>query len=398
MSTPTLLASTSTSRRTARRGSVLIVVLVTLVFATAALVIFIEKATTDLLVVQRDATADRLRFEAYSALETTLGVLVDFRDAIGGLHSPEEGWGDPLGFAGYEPGPDRTVTVTFEDESGKISLPSVDAPTWVNVFTAWQLTQTDADKLADALLGWMQVDYTPGVAGAPRPEDYDRGDLPFQPPARSLRSYSELAAINVAKEIFYDEKGRPNELWHRFAATFSLYRYQRPNLNAAAPDLLAAFGPVDPVQQRRLTEYLTGTGAQESVGKGFFKNTSEVASILGASSEAASAVGTTISALRVIVTVTEGGSSYRLAALVAPATGGARAPVSGDLNKETATTANPAANTGNSGSAAASSARAPTSANSSTAQTLNYPFTLLEIRENDAIPSPVAERPATDRP
>ncbi len=85
--------------RKARRGSVLIIVLVSLVFATAALVLFIEKAETDLLVPIREADAARLRLEAYSALETTLAVLEDFRIVSDGLHSPAEGWTDPLDVA-----------------------------------------------------------------------------------------------------------------------------------------------------------------------------------------------------------------------------------------------------------------------------------------------------------
>ena len=51
-----------------RRASVLVVVLVTLVLATIALTLFIERATDDLLVETREADARRLRLEAYSAL------------------------------------------------------------------------------------------------------------------------------------------------------------------------------------------------------------------------------------------------------------------------------------------------------------------------------------------
>src|ERR1043165_1535429 len=62
-----------------RRGFVIVVVMVTMLFATAALLTFMEKASNDLLVEQRAATANRLRAEAYSALEVTLAVLEEFR-------------------------------------------------------------------------------------------------------------------------------------------------------------------------------------------------------------------------------------------------------------------------------------------------------------------------------
>ena len=371
------------------RGSVLIIVFVTMIFATAALFLFIEKASTDLIVVAQDSTADRLRLEAYSALETTVGVLVDFREASNGLHSPLEGWSDPLEFAGYEPAPDRTVEVTFEDESGKISLPTAQMDTLVNVFKAWDLPQADAEKLADALLGWMKNEHVATSAAAPRPEDYDRGELPFKPPGRALRSYSELAAIEYAREVFYDEFGRPNELWHRFVASFSLYQYRTPNVNAAAPDLLAAMGSQDVIEQRRMGEFLRGEGAYESTGAGYFKNKGEVANVLGARSPVAEKVGTDISALRIIVTVREGLNTYRLSALMAPP-GGASIPKAQAQNAEGETAnAQPPANT------PAPSASAGGGGNTA-AKNLNYPFTLLEIRENGAIsnsPDPAPESP-----
>ena len=78
-----------TSRSLAsRRGSVLVIVLVTLMFATLALIAFVEKASDDLIVEAREASATRLRREAFSALEVTLGVLEDFRQVNSGLRSP----------------------------------------------------------------------------------------------------------------------------------------------------------------------------------------------------------------------------------------------------------------------------------------------------------------------
>jgi general secretion pathway protein K len=369
--------------RLQRNGSVLIIVLVTMLFAVAALTLFLEKASTDLIAEARVIKDARLRTEAYSALETTLAVLVDFRAVLGGLRSPSEGWDDPLGFAGYEPAPDREVTVTFEDESGKIPLPTVDAQTLVTLFKAWQMPQPDAEKLSDALLGWMKKEHMPTSVASPRPEDYERGDLAYQPPARSLRSFSELGAIEYAREVFFDEKGNPNDLYRRFVATFSLYRFQRPNLNAAAPDVLLAYGTDDPQVAQRLNEYRSGEGMYRANGAGVFKSSGDVSTVLGGRSTAAEKVGTEISALRVIVTVREGMNTYRLAALLAPP-GGAQPPIAGDLNKKKEETqeSNSAGN--------AAPARSTASSGGGTVQvkSLNYPFTLLEIRENGAIPTP----------
>ncbi len=386
-------------RRT-RRGSVILIVLITILFAASALTLFIEKASNDMLVDVREADATRLRSEAYSALETTLGTLEDFRTVLGGLHSPNEGWGDPLGFAHYEPPPGLTVDVAFEDESAKMSLPNVDATTLAQLFVGWNMTQANAEKLRDALMGWMHSDYVGASAGSPRPEDYDKGDLPFTPPGRSLRSFSELATIQYARDVFYDERGLPNDLWHRFESAFSLYSYKQPNINGGNPDVLLGLGIQDKTQIKLVQDYLAGIAAHQVQSTPYFKSSQDVAGLLGANSPAV-ALGTQIMALRVIVTVHQGQSMFRLAALVAPQ-GGASVPtppsnsVAATLATTTAQKTNAQQSTATNTAAATSSTaspngvgtvqafpRATSSANGGVNASLNYPFTILEIREND---------------
>jgi hypothetical protein len=132
--------------RRPQRASVLVIVIVLLMFTTFALIAFMERASNDLLVDQRAAISRRLRAEAYSALEVTLAVLNDFREVNNGLRSPAEGWGDPLTFAGYTPNEDRTVEVTFEDESGKISLPHATDVVLKNLFKTWGLADADGAR------------------------------------------------------------------------------------------------------------------------------------------------------------------------------------------------------------------------------------------------------------
>ena len=364
------------------RGSVLIVVLVTLMFAAFALVTFVEKASVDLLVESREASARRLRQQAYSSLEVTLAVLQDFSLVDGGLRSPAEGWNDPLAFAGWSPAEGCTAEVTFDDESGKISLAHVDAATLIDLFRAWDLSQYDAEKLTDALLSWMRKDYVPTGSLSP---DYDHVTLPYVVPVRSLRSFSELAAIEYAREVFYDKEGRPNELWRRFAATFSLFDFKQPNLNAARPDVLTALGAYDTQQQQQLSDYLGGTGAFTHQGPGFFKSTADAAGVLGANAVPAG-FGTTISALRINITIHQGRSQFRLTAVIAPPGGATTVPPmqtptdpSASATSTQTPAANPAANAGTNANAASGAAASD--------KKLNYPFTLLEIGENVEMPT-----------
>ncbi len=99
-----------------------------------------------------------------------------------------------------------------------------------------------------------------------------------------------------------------------------------------------------------------------------------------------------ISALRVIVTVKEGLNQYQLAALIAPP-GGAKAPEPGSLNRgkkneggepvqangaDPLPRAQPPPGGGTQGGTQGGGGPG--------GKSLNYPFTLLEIRENGAIP------------
>lgn len=371
-----------------RRGSVLIIVVITLMFAATALVAFMEKATNDLLVDHREVLGRRLRIEAYSALETTLAVLQDFKTVGGALRSPAEGWADPLGFAGYVPGEGRRIVVTFEDESGKISLPRATPQILQNLFETWEVPRPDAEMLADALMGWMKREHVYSTSLSP---DYDTGELPFDPPARPLRSYSELAAIDKVREFFYDANGLPNEYWLRFVAAVSLFDYERPNINGAKPDTLAAVGQFDESQRQALGEYVSGQGSYEVQGPNFFRNAEEAAMIVGPGGNT-QALGTEISALRIFVTVYEGKSEFRVAAVVSWPNGAT--PV-----RQTAVraevSASPESRSGQ-GQRPPRPSREPRAAADQTGAQANlrYPFTILEIRENDEIPAAPAPPPA----
>ncbi len=368
-----------------RRGSVLLIVLVTLVFATSALLLFIEKASTDLLVPIREADAARLRVEAYSALETTLAVLEEFREVADGLHSPAEGWGEPLEFAGYEPGEGRTVEVTMEDESAKLPLPNVKPEVLVALLEHWQISNIDAERIADSLFVWMRKDFTPTGIGASTAQDYESLALPFTPPQRSLRSFAELASIEGVRQAFFDEAGNPNDVHQRFIETFSLYDFESPNINGARLEPLLAQEVFDAQQLRRLNDYLAGAGSFQGQGPGFFQNTRSIAAVAGGES-ARLGFGTTVQALRITVTVRQGLSSFRLTTVVAPS-GGAKIVSASKTDLDAAPSAPPAGAPIPQPPPPTASPENPATAAPKTVD-LKYPFTFLEIRENDRTVTP----------
>jgi general secretion pathway protein K len=356
-----------------QRASVLVIVMVTLIFTALALTVFLEKASNDLIVEAREADTRRLRQEAYSALETTLAVLEQFRAASNGLHSSAEGWADPLGFAAYAPGDGRTVEVAFEDESGKLSLPRATGVQLQNLFIAWGLTTADSEKLADAILGWKQRNHTYATALSPA---YEQSVVPYAEP----------------RTVFFDETGRATDLYRRFVENVSLLSFRESNLNGARPDVLTAVGEFDETQKRRLDEYRTGTGTSASTGPGWFTAGNDAKKFLGAAGRA-NAFATTISALRIRVTVREGRSEYRLNVVVSPQGGGATSIITTATAARANTPENDAESTSNVTTTAQPSSR-PTGAATAAAPRINYPFTILQLVENEPLPPPPPPPPS----
>ena len=376
-----------------RAGSVILLVLMTLLLTAFALTKYLEKASVDLLTDARVARANRLRVNAYSALETALAVLQEFQTANGGLHSPAEGWGSPLEFAAYEAPEGLSVEVGLEDESGKIPLTHIDFPTLRDLFVLLGLKQSEAEQMADALLVWMQPGYEPANSFSARATDYERAAIPLDPPARSLHSFAELASIQYVRDKLYDENGRPNDLWRSFTDSVSLLDFSQPNINSAKMTTLAAFGEYDEASMKTIADYLAGLGTSTvRPGPPYFSSAQDVIGLLGQA--ASSRLGTQVRCLRVNVSVREGQTAFRVSAVVTPPGGAQLPPPDQTTTGETSTSSTAtndstaAQNTSQSTDASATAANSTNSTASSGGQgqaALNYPFTLLEIRENDEI-------------
>jgi general secretion pathway protein K len=376
-------------RRSGEAGSVILLVLMMLLFTAFALTKYLEKMAVDLLADAREARAGRLRVQAYSALETTLGVLQEFLTIDGTLHSGNEGWGKPLEFAGYAAPEGLTVEATLEDESGKISLRHADYQTLRDLFLVLGQKQADAERLADALLVWMQQGYDPVNSFNARAADYERAAVAHDPPGRSLHSFSELASIQYVRDMFYDANGQPNDLWRGFVESVSLFDFSQPNVNNGRETTLAAVGSYDPTSIKLVADYLGGTGSYSRLGPGYFHNAQEVAGLVGQGT-AGSKLGTEVRCLRVTITVREGQAFYRVSAVVAPPGGAALPPAnpptaSSTSANDSSSTGETTAAAGGSESSAATNTTQPATSSSQTQPALNYPFTLLDIRENDEI-------------
>ncbi len=348
------------------RGAVIVLVLVTVLLASFLLAAFLRRSGTELLADVRAAEMKQLRAEAYSALETTLAILADQRAVAGALHSPLEPWSDALADSGYVPGNGRVVEVLFEDESGKLPLATATETELQTLMEFAGIERNEAERQAAALHAWMREggDETRSNFNAP---DYSRNDPAYRIAKRPLRSWGELAAVAMDRPVFFDEGGRPTPEFAAFVREVSLHPFQKVNLNSAQAGVLTALGlgsaEVGALENHRVRPKSPGD-------LGVFRTMTEAGTVMGAT-VASDRFGTSIEVLRIMITARQGGVAYRLAVVISTGTG-ALAPRA---------SAPPPQSSGG-----------PTMAPAPERKMLNYPFAVLEIRE-DAEPFTPLSRP-----
>lgn len=346
-----------------QRGAVIVLVLVTIMLAAFLLTTFVRRSGTELLADARAANLKSLRADAYSALETTLAVLADFRAVDGALRSPAEGWEEPLRDTGYEPASGRDVEITFEDESAKLSLPNASETEIQTMLEFAGVERNQAEHLSHVLHAWVHDAPKDAAADLDVP-DYTRADPPYQAAHRALRSWHELAAAELDERVFFDEAGRPTPVFDAFRQEVSLLSFRRVNLNSARAGVLTALG-LGSGEVQSLENY-----RQQPKPKGqdgVFRSITEANTVMGAS-VSGDRYGTNIEALRVNVAVHQGQVVYRLSAVVSAGTN-ASAP------QRRTEAAKPGA---------VETAPLPER------KALNYPFTVLEIKENAEPTGPLA--------
>jgi general secretion pathway protein K len=292
-----------------------------------------------------------------------------------------QGWSDPLGYAGYTPREGVTVDVAFEDESGKVPLPTASRDTLLALFGHLGLADADANKVTDALFFWMHDGYVP-TNSAIDDSAYAAALTPYEPPHRSLRSFDELRSVLVARDYFFDSDDQPKPLYQAFVNSVSLYNYNAANVNASMTSTLAA-AALDDSQAGKVADYIAGKGDRIAGSPPYLRSAKDMRTVLG--NAPTTGLGTTIQCLRIKITVREGASNMVLNALVAQK-GQASLPaaaVVGDATAEANETPAVAANNTTGQNRAAS-----TTTGSPGANPLNYPFVILELTEETSSQPP----------
>ncbi|HEY5551246.1 MAG TPA: hypothetical protein VIK52_05125 [Opitutaceae bacterium] len=315
MSARTVLAARmrATGRR---RGAVLLLVLVIIAITATAILSFTERALTEISGEGYYSQRDRLRGDAYSALEVSLAVLNDFKAIDGGLYSPQQGWENPLAYAALVPREGLEIEVEFADENSRLPLlAGGTAEPWLLVlFTDLGFQSDEIAVLTDSLLDWIDEDDNPRLLGA-ESEEYLRSDLPHIAANRMPTRLEELSAAIGWSHLMFNEAGLPNARFEEFKRLVSVYSSGPINLNTASERVLRATGSFSDPELLALRDAFPERQGGAPRGRGYYTSTGELAGVTGALPTMIK-LGVKIEVMSVTVTVREGEAEFRVRAVV----------------------------------------------------------------------------------
>ena len=298
-----------------RRGSVIIVVLVLITLASLLLARFMEDNSLELSMATREADRRRLRADAQSELELALAVIAEIRSIdLNKVHAPSQGFDDPHAYAGFPPRDGLQVQFDYEDESAKLPLSVLTKNDLIQLLYSLGMEQRDAERVSDAIVAWQSKSYE-SLEEEASDAAYQRATLSFRPARRPIRSFEEFRSIGVAKELFFDERGRATPIFQAFKACVSLYTFPQANINTASDAVLLSQG-LDENQLALIRERQTEIGRRIVGTPPYFRVADEVRRLIGGGAPLQK-FDDEIILMWVRVTVKEGLSKCRVSALVA---------------------------------------------------------------------------------
>lgn len=297
-----------------RRGSVIIVVLVLITLASLLLARFMEDNSLELSIATHEADRRRLRADAQSELELALAVIAEIRSIdLNKIHAPSQGFDDPHAYAGFPPRDGLTVQFEYEDESAKLPLSVLTKNDLIQLLYSLGMEQRDAERASDAIVAWQSKSYE-SLEEEASDAAYQRATLSFRPARRPIRSFEEFRSIGVAKELFFDERGRATPIFQAFKACVSLYTFPQANINTASDAVLLSQG-LDENQLALLRERQAEMARRVVGVPPYFRVAEEVRQLIGGAN--LEKFDDEIILMWVRVTVKEGLSKCRVSALVA---------------------------------------------------------------------------------
>ncbi len=243
------------------KGSILIAVLALTALVSFILLEFMEEATAKIKYYGLFYNRDDLRTEAYSVLETTMAVIDEIREIDNALHSPTQGWGDPLRYSQVTFDPSLDIDIRISDETAKFSMAQADPLLFNMIFEEMGISLQEAETLTDSLLDWVDEDDLERLNGA-ESDYYEDGEDGYKPPNEPLQSWEELRLIQGFDTLFFDEEGRPTEYFNQFKNSISLYHSSPVNLNSAGSFVLTVLARLSGFDKEALDTYISGSDGE----------------------------------------------------------------------------------------------------------------------------------------
>lgn len=109
-----------------RRGSVLVAVLGIITLLSFLMVRFMDETLSDMEYRSLYNQPPEVRSFAYSLLDVSLATIQEVALIDGGkLHAPEQGWQNPLAYAGIELPTGWEAEITIQDEGGRLPINAI---------------------------------------------------------------------------------------------------------------------------------------------------------------------------------------------------------------------------------------------------------------------------------
>ena len=329
-----------------KRGSVLVAVLAIVLLLSFIVTRFIDEAIEDLEYRAIFNEPADVRAFAYSILEVALATVHEVALIDDGkLYAPEQGWSDPLNYAGIEIPNGWEVSITLQDEGGKLPINSMSEELLNRMLEeSFEFDFGTARELSSMLLDWIDEDESRRLNGA-ESDDYLQRDPPYRAANGPLQSLDELRLIEIWEDEFFDEAGRPNALFARLETMVSVLNTGPANLNSSPQSVLEVLALTDGYDEDFLFDGLDEVPYLRELPGSANGQTS----------------GVEVSLLRVTVTLRRGEVPFTVSALVEP-----------DFSVD-----------GSSGGAAPgrSAEDAPKTGAVSEQDAIQYPFTIVQVSE-----------------
>ena len=222
-----------------KRGSVLIAVLAIVLLLSFIVTRFIDEAVEDLEYRAIFNEPADVRSFTYSMLEVALATIHEVALIDDGkLFAPEQGWADPVKYAGIKIPNGWELEIQIQDESNKLSINTMDEALLNQMLEeSFDFDFGTARELSSMLLDWIDPDESRRLNGA-ESEDYLRRKPAYRAANRPLQSLEELRLLEIWEDEFFDENGVPNELFAKLESMVSVINAGAANINSSSQPVL----------------------------------------------------------------------------------------------------------------------------------------------------------------